>query len=123
GNGAVVPGFDAGADRVSGPLIVPWQGGVTYQFDWQSTDRQQIREQAGNKGAIVVLVGYSTLQDDETLDQSIERARAATETLSDVLARIGVGRDQQRLLVVGPTIPIDDPERQGNRVEISVITR
>ena len=123
GDGAVVPGFEAGADRISGPLIVPWKGGVTYQFDWQSTDRQQIREQAGTDGATVVLVGFSALEDNETLDQSVERARAATETLSEVLARIGVGRDQQRLIVVGPTVSIDDPERQGNRIEISVITR
>ncbi len=123
GDGAVVPGFDTGSDRIFGPLIVPYEGGFTYQFDWAATDRRNLRERASEEGAMVVLVGFSSLGAEESLDDSLERARGATESLSEVLARIGISREQQKILVVGPFIPMENPERQGDRVEVTVISR
>lgn len=121
--GASVPGLGTANDRVVGPVIVPWQGGVTYQFDWQATDRRKINELARSEGATVVLVGYSALGANESLEESINRARKATESLSEVLTKTGVSRQQQELLVVGPSVVISDPAREGDRVEVMVIKR
>jgi len=123
GDGAVVPGFDTVSDRVYGPLIVPYEGGFTYRFDLETTDRRNLRERASEEDALVVLVGFSSLGADESLDDSLERARGATESLSEVLARVGISREQQKILVVGPFIPMENPDRQGDRVEVTVISR
>lgn len=122
-DGAVVPGFDSVSDRVFGPLIVPFEGGFTYKFDWEATERRNLRERASEEGAIVVLVGFSALGTEESLEDSLDRARGATESLSEVLARIGIPREQQKILVVGPFIPMENPDRQGDRVEVTVISR
>lgn len=121
--GAAVPGLGTVNNRVVGPVVVPWQGGVTYRFDWQATDRRKINELARVEGAKVVLVGYSTLGPNESLKDSMDRSRRATESLSEVLEKTGVSKQQQQLLVVGPSVVITDPARQGDRVEIVVITR
>lgn len=122
-DGAVVPGLGSVATRVKGPVIVPWQGGVTYRFDWQATDRRKVSELARADGAKVVLVGYSALAESETFSASMERARRAVESLSEVLAKTGVSRQQQELVIVGPSVVVTDPARQGDRVEVMVITR
>ncbi|PCM45712.1 DUF4892 domain-containing protein [Marinobacter sp. ANT_B65] len=121
--GATVPGLGAENDRVSGPVVVPWQGGVTYRFDWQATDRRKISELARTDGARVVLVGYSVLAGDELLSDAMARARKAAESLSEVLVKTGVPRQQQEIVVAGPAVVVPDPARQGDRVEIMVITR
>lgn len=123
GDGAVVPGFGSVSDRIFGPLIVPYEGGLTYKFDLESTDRRNLRERASEENAVVVLVGFSSLGAEESLDESLERARGATESLSEVLARIGIPSEQQKILVVGPFIPMENPDRQGDRVEVTVISR
>lgn len=121
--GATIPGFGTTSSRISGPVVVPWQGGVTYRFNWKGSDRRTINELARSEDAKVVLVGYSTLGADESLKDSMERARRATESLSDVLAKTGVPRQQQELLIVGPSVVVTEPARQGDRVEVMVITR
>ncbi|MBK1871690.1 DUF4892 domain-containing protein [Marinobacter sp. 1-3A] len=121
--GAVVPGLGSATSRVEGPVVVPWQGGVTYRFDWQATDRRKVSELARAEGAKVVLVGYSALGDGESFSASMERARRAVESLSEVLAKTGVSRQQQELVIVGPSVVVTDPARQGDRVEVMVITR
>lgn len=121
--GAAIPGLDAGSSRVVGPVVVPWQGGVTFQFDWTATDRRKIGELASTEGARVVLVGYSGLTADESFDDSLDRARKAAESLSEVLTKTGISEKQQQLVIVGPSVAVNDPARQGDRVEVMVITR
>lgn len=121
--GAAIPGLGTASDRVVGPVVVPWQGGVTYRFDWRATDRRKINDLARSEGATVVLVGYSELGANESLEASIDRARNATESLSEVLAKTGVSKQQQELLIVGPSVVIADPARKGDRVEVMVIKR
>ncbi|MBU2955673.1 DUF4892 domain-containing protein [Marinobacter sp. F3R08] len=121
-SGAAIPGF--GADnRIEGPIIVPWQGGVTYRFDWQSADRRRVNDLAREDGTLVALVGYSALGADESFGEAMERARRATESLSEVLSKTGVSRSQQEIIVVGPAGVFSDPDRQGDRVEVVVISR
>lgn len=120
--GATIPGFGGGANRVKGPIIVPWQGGITYRFDWQGTDRRRLSDMAREEGAVVVLVGYSDLEADESFTNAVERARQATESLSEVLAKTGVSKSQQELIIVGPAGVFNEPDRQGNRVEVIVIS-
>jgi len=123
GDRAVVPGFGTVSERVFGPLIVPYEAGFTYRFDWATSDRGNLRERASEEGALVVLVGFSSLGPEESLDDSLERARGAAESLSEILARIGISPEQQKVLVVGPLIPMENPGRQGDRVEVTVISR
>lgn len=122
-SGATIPGFGNVASRVEGPIIVPWQGGMTYRFDWQATDRRRVNDMARGEGAVVVLVGYSVLETNESFSDSMERARQATESLSEVLSKTGVPLSQQEIIVVGPAGVFSDPDRQGNRVEVVVISR
>ena len=121
--GVSIPGLGAVNSRISGPVVVPWKGSVTYRFDWQATDRRKVNELARVEGAKVILVGYSELGANESFDESMGRARKATESLSEVLTKTGVSRQQQELLIVGPSVVVNDLARQGDRVEVMVITR
>lgn len=121
--GAAVPGLGSEDNRVLGPVIVPWQGSITYRFDWTASDRRQISDWAATEGAVVVLAGFTSLGADETLEQAMARAGKAAQSLSEVLAKTGVAREQQKLVVVGPSVRFTDPERQGDRVEITVVKR
>ncbi|WP_296931409.1 DUF4892 domain-containing protein [uncultured Marinobacter sp.] len=121
--GATIPGFGSVANRVDGPIIVPWQGGITYRFDWQATDRRRVTDLAREEGTVAVLLGYSELAADESFTDAMERARQATESLAEVLSKTGVSRDQQEIIIVGPAGVFNDPDRQGDRVEVVVISR
>lgn len=121
--GAAIPGLGAQGGRILGPVIVPWQGSVTYRFDWTASDRRKISDWAATEGAVVVLAGFSSLGASETLEQAMTQAARATQSLSEVLTKTGVAREQQKLVVVGPSVRFTDPERQGNRVEITVVKR
>ncbi len=122
-NGATVPGLGSAESRVKGPVVVPWQGGITFRFDWSATDRRRISEWASAEGATVVLTAFAALGGDESFQDAMSRAGEAAASLSEVLAKTGVSAEQQEVIVVGPAIPLSDPNRQGDRVEITVITR
>ena len=121
--GAVVPGLGSANNRVRGPVIVPWKGGVTYRFDWSATERRRISDWASDEQATVVLTGFSALGAEESFEDAMARASAAADSLSDVLAKTGVPASRQKIIIVGPGLPIPDPDRQGDRVEVTVITR
>lgn len=121
--GADIPGFQSSAARLLGPIIVPWQGGVTYRFDLSTTDRRRLGEWASDEGAEVVLAAFSTLENDESLNDAIARAESAAGALADVLAKSGVSREQVRTLAIGPGVQVADPNRRGDRIEILVIKR
>lgn len=121
--GATIPGFGNVARRVEGPIIVPWQAGVTYRFNWQATDRRLVTDLAREEGSVVALVGYSVLEENETFAEAMGRARQATESLSEVLSKTGVSRSQQEIIIVGPAGVFSSPDRQGDRVEVVVISR
>lgn len=121
--GADIPGFQASAARLLGPIIVPWQGGVTYRFDLSTTDRRRLGEWAAEEGSEVVLAAFSSLENDESLNDSIARAERAAGALADVLAKSGVSREQVRTLAIGPGVQVADPNRTGDRIEILVIKR
>jgi hypothetical protein len=53
----------------------------------------------------------------------MERARKAADALSMLLARSGIDKDKQQQVIVGPAVPLDDPQRQGNRIELLVFGR
>lgn len=122
GAGATIPSLGTVDERVKGPIIVPWRGGVTYRFDWRGSDRRRLSDLASQEGAVVVLVGYSELETDESFSEARERARMAAESLSEVLTKTGVPRNQQTIIVPGPAGVFKDPDRQGNRVELIVVS-
>lgn len=121
--GTAVPGLGAGNARIQGPILVPWEGSITYRFDWGSTDRRLINDWASEEGASVVLVGFSELGENESLEESMVRAEKAASSLARVLAKSGVPESQQKIVVAGPTVVVPNPDRQGNRVEVMVIKR
>ncbi|MEP6135017.1 DUF4892 domain-containing protein, partial [Marinobacter sp.] len=121
--GTDIPGMGNESARIKGPVIVPWQGGITYRFEWSGADRRIINDWAGEAEARVVLTAYSQLKDNETLEASMERAEAAAQSLSQVLAKSGVSESRQMIITVGPTVVIPNPDRQGDRVEVMVITK
>ncbi|QSP93739.1 DUF4892 domain-containing protein [Marinobacter salinisoli] len=118
-----IPGLGNLDRRIQGPVVVPWSGGVTHRFDWSANDRRRVADWARADSSTVVLTGFSSLNVGETFDEALERAERAVSSLSDVLAKTGVPTQQQRTLIVGPAVPFADPDRQGNRVEITVITQ
>jgi hypothetical protein len=121
--GTTIPGLGVASSRIKGPIIVPWEGGVTFSFGWSTTDRRLINEWAGSEGTEVILVGYSDLKESESFDDAMTRAENAARSLSRVLAKSGVSESQQSLVITGPAVVIPNPDRQGNRVEIMVIQR
>ncbi|MFO8140404.1 MAG: DUF4892 domain-containing protein [Marinobacter sp.] len=121
--GANIPGFQSVAGRVLGPVVVPWQGGVTFRFDLSTTDRRGLVNWASEEGSEVVLAAFSKLGPDETLDEAIARAVKAADSLTEVLSKSGIPRDQMRTLAIGPGVRVADPNRRGDRIEVLVIKR
>ena len=121
--GARIPGFEASSGRILGPVVVPCTGGVTYRFDFSADDRRRLTQWAGAEGAEVVLAAFSGLQDDEPLSSALGRAQKAGESLADVLGKTGISRNRIRIVTVGPVVPVEDPNRRGDRVEVLVIKR
>ncbi|MEP1216055.1 MAG: DUF4892 domain-containing protein [Marinobacter sp.] len=121
--GTEIPGLGNESARIKGPIIVPWQGGITYRFEWSGADRRIINDWAGEEGARVILTAYSELKEDESFDESAARAEKAAKSLAQVLAKSGVSESRQTIITVGPAVVIPNPDRQGDRVEVMVITR
>ncbi|MGC8119036.1 DUF4892 domain-containing protein [Marinobacter sp. VGCF2001] len=122
GFGAAIPGYTVGDGPLQGPIIVPWSGGITFQFDWSADDRRTLNEWA--KGdAQVVLASFTEPEAGETLEKALARSREAAESLASLLGKTGVSGSQIRIVPVGPAVKLNDPARQGNRVEIVVIKR
>lgn len=121
--GTEIPGLGNESARIKGPVIVPWKGGITYRFEWSSADRLIINDWAGEEGARVILTAYSELKEDESFEESAARAEEAAKSLAQVLAKSGVSESRQTIITVGPAVVIPNPDRQGDRVEVMVITR
>ncbi|KPQ01431.1 DUF4892 domain-containing protein [Marinobacter sp. HL-58] len=121
--GTDIPGLGNESERIRGPIVVPWEGSITFRFDWTSSDRRIINDWADEDGARVILTAYSELQEDESLEESMERAEKAAESLAQVLGKSGVSESRQTIITVGPAVVIPNPDRQGDRVEVMVITR
>ncbi|MCK0105543.1 DUF4892 domain-containing protein [Marinobacter sp. S0848L] len=121
--GAVIPGFEAGNGRVQGPVIVPWQGGITYRFDFTSGDRRQLLAWSEQAETEVVLVAFSELANEESFEDSVERSRQAADSFADLLSKIGVSRSQIQIIPAGSAVQAIAPERSGNRIEVVVIKR
>ena len=122
-SGAVIPRFSQLPERLKGPVIVPWEGSITFQFDLPTNERRQIQQWASDEGAEVILAGFSAPQEGESFEQAKRRAAEAVDSLAELLAKTGVRREQIRKLPVGPGVQIPGPDRQGNRVEILVMQR
>ncbi|MCR8915886.1 DUF4892 domain-containing protein [Marinobacter panjinensis] len=121
--GTEIPGLGNESARIKGPVIVPWKGGITYRFEWSSADRRIINDWAGEEGARVILTAYSELKENESFEESAARAEEAAKSLAQVLAKSGVSESRQTIITVGPAVVIPNPDRQGDRVEVMVITR
>lgn len=121
--GALIPGFQTLNGRIRGPVVVPWQGGVTFRFDFSADDRRRLLEWVEEERAEVVLVAYTELKDNETLESALERSEQAAESLADVLGKTGISRNRIRIMAIGPVVQFASPDRQGNRVEVVVIRR
>lgn len=120
-DGAVIPGFEAGNGRVQGPVIVPWQGGITYRFDFTSGDRRQLLAWSEQAETEVVLVAFSELANEENFEAAIERSKQAGDSFAELLSKIGVSRSQIHILPVGPAVQPIAPDRSGSRIEVVVI--
>ncbi|MBS3803340.1 MAG: DUF4892 domain-containing protein [Oleiphilaceae bacterium] len=118
-----LPGFSGGSSRIRGPIIVPWTGGVTFQFDYNANDRGRLQEWMSEPGSELVLNSFSTLGDDQSLESALEQARQAADSLTDLLAQSVVSEDRVTKIVIGPVITFENPARQGNRVEIKVVSQ
>lgn len=121
--GVVIPRFSGLDERFLGPVIVPWEGGITFRFEWSTNERRRIQEWASDETAEVILAGFSTPEEGESFEQAKQRAANAVDSLANLLAKTGVRREQIRKLPVGPGVRVPGPDRQGNRVEILVMQR
>ncbi|WP_235937686.1 DUF4892 domain-containing protein [Marinobacter caseinilyticus] len=121
--GAAIPGFASASARIQGPIIVPWAGGVTYQFSWNANDRRLLQERSQGEGAKVVLNSYAELKDNETLESAMDRAEKAAEAMTVLLTKIGIQQQQIVPIIIGPAVEFGDPARQGDRVELVVVSQ
>jgi len=121
--GVKIPKFSDLPDRFQGPLIVPWEGGITFNFDLPTGERRRVQQWASEEGAEVILAGFSVPEDDENFEQAKQRAAKAVDSLADVLIKTGINRERIRKLPIGPGVQVPGPDRQGNRIEILVMQR
>lgn len=121
--GSVIPGFHTSSTQIRGPIVVPWMGGVTYQFEWNANARRLLKEWADESGAKVLLNSYAPLVDAGTLDDAMRRAREAAEAMTVLLSKTGISRDRITAIIIGPAVVFDDPARQGNRIELMVVSQ
>ncbi len=119
--GSAIPGFHTSSSRLRGPIIVPWSGGVTYRFDWDANDRRLLQEWTQSETDRVILLSYSTLGDQGIFEESIRRAKDAVESMTVLLGKSGVRKNQITPIIVGPALAFTDPGRQGDRIEIMVV--
>ncbi|WP_166259803.1 DUF4892 domain-containing protein [Marinobacter salicampi] len=117
-----LPGFTAGSTRILGPIIIPWTGGVTFQFDYSANNRRQVREWAQEPGTKVLVNSYTELEESETLDSAMNRAREAAQSMAVLLGKSGVSDSQIMPIIIGPAVAFDVPSRSGNRIELKVVT-
>ncbi|MBR9872368.1 MAG: DUF4892 domain-containing protein [Gammaproteobacteria bacterium] len=122
-DGAVIPGFKAGNGRVQGPVIVPWQGGLTYRFEFTAGDRRQLLAWSEHAKAEVILVAFSELANGEGFEDAVDRSKQAGDSFAELLGKIGVSRSKIQVLPVGPAVQPITPDRSGNRIEVVVIKR
>jgi hypothetical protein len=118
---AVVPGLNGTGGRVSGPLVVPWEGDVSVRLEWDVETRRQISDKAKEPGSRVVIAGFSALGPDETVEQALERSQKAAQTMSDLLDRSGISRSRHIIHNIGPLVRIESPGRPPNRIEILIV--
>lgn len=123
GADAVVPGFSTGSARIRGPVIVPWSGGVTFQFQYSAAARRQLQEWSAEPGSRVLLNSFTVLQEDQALADAMDQARRAADSLITLLGKSGVSREQVVPVIIGPAVQFEDPSRQGNRIELQVVSQ
>ncbi len=119
---AVVPGFSTGSARIRGPVVVPWSGGVTIQFQYNAAARRQVQEWASEPGAQVLVNSFTSLGDEESLADSMDQARQAADSIMALLGKSGVSREQMVPVIIGPAVQFESPARQGNRIELHVVS-
>lgn len=117
----VLPGVDGKGSRLAGPVIVPWEGGISVRFDWDSETRRILDDMASDPDSRIVIAGFSGLEADETLQEAVDRAERAANTMSDLLARSGLSSSRHLIHAVGPLVRFATPERPENRIEILVV--
>ncbi|MFL1405251.1 DUF4892 domain-containing protein [Marinobacter sp. M1N3S26] len=120
-DGAEIPGFQGIGSRVVGPVIVPWEGDMTVRFDWDVETRRRIESMAKTEGSRVAIAAFTGLEDDETVEDAIERAERVAGTMSDLLDRSGISRSRHLIQGIGPLVDVASPGRPENRIEILVI--
>ncbi|GGY82434.1 DUF4892 domain-containing protein [Marinobacter zhanjiangensis] len=118
---AIVPGLDGAVGRLSGPMIVPWEGDISISVEWDVETRRQIREKAQDPDSRIVLAGFTALGSDETVEQALERSQKAVQTMSDLLDRSGISRSRHIIRNLGPLVRIESPGRPPNRIEILIV--
>src|SRR5690606_3205033 len=109
--------------RIRGPVVVPWQGGVTFRFDFSADDRRRLPERVGAERAEVVLVAYTEHKDNENLESALDTQEQAAGSPADVLGKTGIPHNRIRIMSIGPVAQFASHDRQGNRVEVVVIRR
>ena len=118
---AVVPGFSGSGGRITGPLVVPWEGDISIRLDWNVEVRRLVRDRARDPDTRIVIVGFSSLRPEETLEQAVERSQRAAETLSALLDRSGVPASRHILRAIGPMVRATSPARPANRIELLIV--
>ncbi|SFR46556.1 protein of unknown function [Marinobacter daqiaonensis] len=120
-DGAVVPGVAAAGNRIQGPVVVPWSGSVSVRFEWDADLRRRISNLAEVPGSRVVVAGFSELGPGETLEQAVENAENAANTMGALLDRSGISSSRQIIRAIGPMVQSRVVGQPANRVEILVV--
>jgi hypothetical protein len=117
-----LPGFSARPSRILGPIIVPWTGGVTFQFDYSANDRSRLQEWTSQPGTQLVLNSFTILSEGQSLENAMEQARQAADSLTALLVKGVVSEDRIKPIIIGPAVKFQNPARQGNRIELKVVS-
>lgn len=116
-----LPGGSPRARQVLGPFIVPYETGTVPNLDLDPETANDIQSVAERyEEAAVYLVGFAPASLGGP-DAAMEQSERAIEAAGRLLVANGIAAGRQRAIAVGAAVPIADSQRQGPRVEVTIV--
>lgn len=116
-----LPGGSPRARQVLGPFVIPYEAGTVPNLDLDAktvNDIQSVVERYPE--GVVYLIGFAPAPLGGP-DAAMEQSSRALVAAGKLLVANGIAAERQRAISVGAAVPITDPQRQGPRVEVTIV--
>jgi hypothetical protein len=118
-----LPGSNPRERQVLGPFVIPFETGAVPRLSLGSQTGSDIRNLTERyPEAVIYLTGFAPPSPGGP-EAAMDQAGLALEAARRLLEGNGVAADRQVLIAVGAAVPVADPQRQGPRVEVTIVRR